>query len=166
MATQQRLDEEAKAFLVERLACYDTPTQAQAALKEEFGLDVSLPAIQAYDPTKRQGKDLSQKLVTLFRKTREKFQSDVESIPISHKALRLKTLDRARSHFERVNNFVAAADMCERAAKEMGGAFTNQQKHEHSGKDGTPLTASVFLTGAPAAPPAPKAVGRVSKRGD
>ena len=53
------LSNEVKAFIVQALACFDTPSQVAAAVREEFGIEVTRQKCEAHDPTKRAGKDLS-----------------------------------------------------------------------------------------------------------
>lgn len=52
-----------KRFIVQALACRDTPCQVSEAVKEEFSLDVSRTHVAQYDPTKVTGKDLAEKQV-------------------------------------------------------------------------------------------------------
>jgi hypothetical protein len=46
------LSPEVKAFIVQALACFDTPTQIASQVKQEFGLDISIQQVSSYDPTK------------------------------------------------------------------------------------------------------------------
>ena len=45
------LSPEVKAFIVQALACFDTPTQIASQVKQEFGLDISIQQVSSYDPT-------------------------------------------------------------------------------------------------------------------
>ena len=169
MAETVELSDEVKTFIVQSLACWDTPSVVAAAVKAEFDVEITRQRVETYDPTKRAGAKLSQGFREIFEATRKKFLEDTAEIGISHKSVRLRMLDRGARHFESVKNFIGAADLCERAAKEMGGAFTNQQKHELTGKDGQPLppqTATIVLTGRPESSPPPQAVDGVRKPGD
>jgi hypothetical protein len=51
MATSEELSGPVKAFIVQRLARFDAPSQVVKAVKEEFGLDVSRQRVHFYDPT-------------------------------------------------------------------------------------------------------------------
>lgn len=55
------LSPEVKAFIVQALACFDTPTQVVEQVKQEFNLTVSIQQVSSYDPTKAIGKNLGQK---------------------------------------------------------------------------------------------------------
>ncbi|MBN3822338.1 DUF2280 domain-containing protein [Burkholderia sp. Ac-20384] len=138
------LNEAVKCFIVQALACYDTPTEVADSVKAEFGIEVSRVQVAQYDPTKVAGKGVGKKWVELFHATRERFRREVAEIPIADQAYRLRQLGRLFDRTARSGNTVGAAQLLEQAAKEAGGAFTNRQKLEHTGKDGSPIkTAAV-----------------------
>jgi hypothetical protein len=119
-----------KRYIVQALACFDTPNQVSKAVKDEFGLDVPRSQIQRYDPTKSHGQDLSGPLRTLFEETRAKFRSDVEAIPIANQTYRLNSLNRMLLIAESKSDAALAASLMEQAAKEVGGAYTNTRRLE------------------------------------
>lgn len=131
-----KLTDEVKTFIVQRLACYDTPSHVAAAVKEEFGLIVSRQQVQEYDPTKR-GKAPAKRWVALFESTRERFKDTIDEIPIAHTAVRLRRLDRMAVKAEDKGNFPLAAALMKQAAEDYGGVYTNRR--ELTGKDGKPL---------------------------
>lgn len=135
-----KLDDVARAFIVQSLACFDVPSVVVAAVKKEFGIEVSAQAVEAYDPTKRAGRNLSVKWSSLFEMARAEFLKDTQRIAISHRPVRLRALQRMAEKAEGMRNLALAAQLLEQAAKEMGEAYTNRQKHEVTGKDGAPLT--------------------------
>lgn len=134
-----RLSDEVKAFVVQALACFDTPSAVAEAVKREFGVDVSKQAVEAYDPTKRAGAKLAEKWRSLFEMARAEFLADTDRIAISHRVVRLRTLQRMAEKAESMRNIALAAQLLKQAAEEMGGAYTNSRKHELTGKDGAPL---------------------------
>lgn len=131
------LPENVKTFVVQALACYDTPSQVAAAVKEEFGLDVTRQHMGRYDPTKASNKDVSPRLRDLFHATREAFLKDTATIPIAQQAYRLRVLQRSLARVETQGNVAMTAQLLEQAAKEIGGAFTNRR--EITGKGGGPV---------------------------
>ncbi|HGF7373662.1 TPA: DUF2280 domain-containing protein [Vibrio cholerae] len=133
------LSNDIKAFVVQALACFDSPSTVVAQVKQEFSFDVSIQQVSAYDPTKAAGQRLSQKWIDLFNATRERFQSELSDIPIANKAYRLRALDRMATKAENMRNFNLTAQLIEQAAKECGDSYTNKQKHEHSGAGGGPI---------------------------
>lgn len=135
-----KLTPEAQAFAVQALACFDKPAAVAAAIREEFGVTITPQSVEAYDPTKRAGANIAQKWRLLFNETRETFLASTATIGISHRAVRLRLLDRMVGRAEAMGNMALAAQLLEQAAKEAGDAFTNRSKHEVVGKDGAPLS--------------------------
>ncbi|MEB2379962.1 DUF2280 domain-containing protein [Enterobacter sp. R-1.6.2] len=128
---------EVKAFIVQSLACFDTPSQVVELVKKEFGLSITRQQVESHDPTKANGRGLAQKWVELFHETRKRFQTELSDIPIANKAYRLRALDRMMSRAEGMKNMALAASLMEQAAKEVGDAYSNKQKVEHTSPDGT-----------------------------
>ncbi|CAH3716731.1 hypothetical protein AI2799V1_1989 [Enterobacter cloacae] len=128
---------EVKAFIVQSLACFDTPSQVVELVKKEFGLSITRQQVESHDPTKANGRGLAQKWVELFHETRKRFQTELSDIPIANKAYRLRALDRMMTRAEGMKNMALAASLMEQAAKEVGDAYSNKQKVEHTSPDGT-----------------------------
>ncbi|MEC6413528.1 DUF2280 domain-containing protein [Achromobacter xylosoxidans] len=126
-----------KSYIVQALACWDTPSQVAEAVKEEFGLDVPRMQVAQYDPTKVAGKDLAKKWRDLFEATRKRFREEVAEIPIADQAYRLRQLGKIYERHISHGNVIGAAGVLEQAAKEVGGAFTNRR--EHTGVGGGPI---------------------------
>ncbi|EPH9701163.1 DUF2280 domain-containing protein [Enterobacter hormaechei] len=127
---------EVKAFIVQSLACFDTPSQVVELVKKEFGLSITRQQVESHDPTKANGRGLAQKWVELFHETRKRFQTELSDIPIANKAYRLRVLDRMATRAEGMKNLALTAEIIEQAAKECGDAYTNKHKFEHSGPNG------------------------------
>ncbi|MGX1904021.1 DUF2280 domain-containing protein [Enterobacter asburiae] len=128
---------EVKAFIVQSLACFDTPSRVVELVKKEFGLSITRQQVESHDPTKANGRGLAQKWVELFHETRKRFQTELSDIPIANKAYRLRALDRMMTKAEGMRNMALAASLMEQAAKEVGDAYSNKQKVEHTSPDGT-----------------------------
>ena len=84
------LKEPVKIFIVQALACRDTPQEVAELVSQEFGVKIDRVQCSTYDPTKQRGKNLSKKFVDLFYETREKFDAGLIDIPITQKFYRLK----------------------------------------------------------------------------
>jgi hypothetical protein len=130
-----RLSEDAKTFIVQRLAMFDTPTQVADAVKESFGVDTDRRQVELYDAL-RAGEKPAARWVALFNATRAKFLATVSDIPIANKAVRLRRLERMAVAAESKKNFPLAAQLHEQAAKEVGDFYTNTRKLAHSGAVG------------------------------
>ncbi len=138
---KSKLRDEVKTFIVQSLACFDTPGVVADAVKREFGETITRQSVECYDPNKRAGSRLSERWRILFEETRKAFLEDTSKIGISHRSVRLRALDRMAARAEERGNMVLAAQLHKQAAEEMGNAYTNRR--ELTGKDGKDLPAPV-----------------------
>ncbi|HGH5788407.1 DUF2280 domain-containing protein [Klebsiella pneumoniae] len=138
------LKPEVKAFIVQSVACFDTPSQVVESVLKEFGIQITRQQVEQNDPTKVSGKGLAKKWVDMFNATRDRFLNEISDIPIANKAYRLRALDRMMTKAEGMRNMALAASLMEQAAKECGDAYTNKQKVEHSGGVAVSSVASVM----------------------
>lgn len=134
-----KLTPEVQTFIVQALACFDSPKTVADAVKAEFDIVVSRQAVEVYDPTKKSS-TTSTKWTALFEETRKAFLEDTSKIGISHRAVRLRALQRMAEKAEAMNNIALAAQLHEQAAKEAGDSYTNRR--ELTGKNGVPLPAA------------------------
>lgn len=139
-AKKPSLPDEAKRFIVNALAAFDSPSQVSAAVKEEFGIDVARQVVEAHDPTKFAGRKLAAKWREMFEAARKGFIDEATQVPIAHRSTRLRALFRMAQAAERKGNFPLAAQLHKQAAEEMGNAYTNRR--ELTGKDGKDLPAA------------------------
>lgn len=137
------LKDEVKQFIVQALACFDTPTQVSNAVKEEFGLIVPRQQVSAYDPNTYVGRRLSKKWRVIFEDTRKAFRENVAEIPIASRAFRLRALARMAQGAENTRNIALAVQIIEQAAKEVGDVFVNRRIDAPSEQTPSP-TAIVF----------------------
>lgn len=122
------LTESVKRFVVQALACYDTPTQVAEAVKEEFGLEVHRSQIAQYDPTKAAGKSLANKWRVMFDDTRKRFREETGEIPIAQRAYRLRKMGQIAAKAEQMRNLPLVLQILEQAAKETGDAYVNHKQ--------------------------------------
>ncbi len=119
-----------KRFIVQALACFDTPTQVVEAVKEEFGLQVHRSQVAQYDPTKIAGSKLATKWRVLFQDTRTRFREEAAEISIANRAFRLRGLARMAEKAESMRNLALTAQLYEQAAKECGDMYVNRARKE------------------------------------
>jgi hypothetical protein len=134
-----------KLFVIERLACYDSPSEVAKAFAEVFDHEPSRQQIETYDATKPRNRGrMSADLIELFESTRASFLDDVSQVPIANRAVRIRELqkmvDAQKTKAHPDQRLVAS--LLEQAAKEEGGMFTNRR--EHTGKDGGPIDFRLF----------------------
>ena len=132
-----KLSDEVKTYIVQALACFDAPSIVAAAVKKEFGIEVSRQLVESHDPNKKAASGLAPKWRVLFEETRKAFLEDTASIGISHRAVRLRALQRMADKAEGQGNMVLASSLLEQAAKEVGNSYTNHRKLDHTSSDGT-----------------------------
>ncbi|MBK5566893.1 DUF2280 domain-containing protein [Ensifer sp. SSB1] len=123
-----KLTDEVKTYIVQALACFDSPSVVASAVKKDFGLDVSRQLVESHDPNKKAASGLAPKWRVLFEETRKAFLEDTASIAISHRAVRLRALQRMAEKAETSGNMVLAASLMEQAAKEVGDSYTNRRE--------------------------------------
>ncbi|VVP25517.1 hypothetical protein PS876_04060 [Pseudomonas fluorescens] len=124
------LRDEVKAFVVQALACFDTPSQVVVSVKERFGLEVTRQQCEAYDPTKYVGRNLHLKWQTLFNDTRKRFREETAEIPIANRAFRLRAMNRFVERAETMKNIGLAMQILEQAAKEVGDVYVNRNRKD------------------------------------
>ena len=129
------LNNKVKAYIVQGLATYMTPSEVMDAVKQEFGIEVTRQQVSSYNPGKAAAVNLSQKWKDLFKQFRDDFNNDIQAIPIANKAYRLNMLDRMARDAEKSKNRPLAASLLEQAAKDVGEVFTNKQKLDHQSSD-------------------------------
>lgn len=134
------LKEPVKIFIVQSLACRDTPQEVAELVKQEFnGFEITRQQVALYDPTKQRGKNLSKKYVQLFEATREKFDAGLIDIPIANKFYRLKEIQKM--YDDSGKNKVAKQKLLKLAHQETDGRTIRQ---EHTGKDGADLEIKII----------------------
>ena len=128
------LNDTHRAFIIQQLACFLSPSETAEAVNKEFGLDVSRQAMERYDPHKHAGRRIAQRWKDLFVTARQAFLDHVENrVPHANKSVRIKKLAHAADAFERNKNYLAMSVMLEKIAREMGSAYTNRR--EVTGRD-------------------------------
>ncbi|WP_330113924.1 DUF2280 domain-containing protein [Pseudomonas sp. JS3066] len=143
------LSGEVKAFIVQALACFDTPSQVVEQVQKEFGITVTRQQCEAHDPTKVSGRGLAKKWVELFNECRKRFREETADIAIANRAFRLRVLERMATRTEQSKNFALTAQLLEQAAKEVGDIYVNRQaKVEVSPEDVPPTRVEVEIVDA------------------
>lgn len=137
MMAKAKLSDDAKTYVVQALACFDSPSEVAEAVRKEFGVEITKQSVEAYDPTKVAGKGLAKTLKAIFEATREAFLKEISSIPIAHRAVRLRALQRMLEKAEKVGNIALVVQITVEAEKIVGEIYTN--KRQLTGANGKPL---------------------------
>lgn len=125
-----KLSDEVKTYIVQALACFDSPSVVAAAVKKEFGVDVS------HDPNKKAASGLAPKWKALFGETRKTFLEDTATIAISHRAVRLRALQRMAEKAEIQSNMVLAASLPKTGRRGSGERLHQPARANGKGREG------------------------------
>lgn len=128
------LNNEIKAFIVQSLACFDSPTQVATAVRDGFGVVVSRQQVETHDPTRKSSKGLAKRWVTLFEDTRSSFRAEMVKEPIANRSVRLRALGRMCEEAEARGHLVLAMKLLEQAAKECGDLYINGRVRADGGQ--------------------------------
>ena len=161
MNERAELSDEAKTFVVQALACWDTPSDVAKAVRDEFGITITRQSIEFYDPTKRAGANLSTEFKALFEATRARFTAETAAVGVAHRTVRLRRLQRFADKAESMGNLGLAAKLLEQAAKEMGDSFSNKVAISGDGQGGPIQHGLTIRFVRPGAAPS-RGAGRVS----
>ncbi len=126
--TAHKLTGPAKDLVCQLLAEFARPTEVQAAVKDEFGIQVSLPSILWYRDSPKWSKVIEAK--------RQALDANVDRLPISSRYWRLKKrqelLDQAR--FGEKPDLGTARGILLDAAKELGQLKPESATEAHIGQ--------------------------------
>lgn len=121
---RDELTTEIKVFIVRRFACFESTREVRKAVEDEYGLELSGPAVARYNATNASGEaSMGQELKELFWTTRKRFEEEIEDIGIVHKAYRLQKMDEMERKARAKEDFKSASDLLKQAAEELGGAY-------------------------------------------
>ncbi|AYA02243.1 DUF2280 domain-containing protein [Acinetobacter sp. WCHAc010034] len=135
-----RLKKTEKVFIVRSLAQFMTPTEVVVAIKENFKIDVSPQQVEAYDPTKAAGADLSQEFVDLFHEARKKYiDQPIYNIEAANDIVQLRVLSAL--FIKKQGNTRDAIKLSDQIQKIVKGYY--EKKIEITGKDGEPFQPTV-----------------------
>jgi hypothetical protein len=126
------LNDEQTAYVVQRLALFDSPMTIANAMQEEFGVVLTRLSLEHYDPNSFAGRALATRWAELFRQTRAALLENPAAIGIANKAVRLRWLHGIAERALEQGSHGDARAAIEQAAKEMGESYS-KQKHEHPG---------------------------------
>jgi len=112
-----------KLHILTALACFETPQQVAASVKEKFDIEVSRQCVEGHHPERRAGARLDSKWRAVFYGTRMRLRAELDGIPIACQSYRLKVLGRIALQAEDMGNLQLAMRIIEQAANEVGGMY-------------------------------------------
>lgn len=124
---KQTIPNEVRSHIVQALACFDPLQTVRESVKKDYGLDVTKQYVESHDPTKKASHGLAKRWADLFHETRKTFIEDTSGVGVSHRATRIRALQRYITKAEEQKNYRLAAELIAQVAKEMGDAYTNRR---------------------------------------
>jgi hypothetical protein len=107
----------------------DPLARVMAEFRETFGEKIDRRKAHSYEASRPcYRRKIGKALCTLFDRTRAEFESQKMAVPIASKLWRLRSYQRCAERAEEMGNLVLVGEMCEHAAKECGGMFTNRRE--------------------------------------
>ena len=123
-ASMAILTDEIKEFIVNGLACFDTPSEVAEAVRVNFDITVSRQQVHEYDPSG--SRPPAARWRALHAATRARFLAEAAEIGVAHKSVRLRFLDQMVRRCMRMDLDMAGTFLVQ-AAKECGGMYENRR---------------------------------------
>ena len=121
----RKIPDVVKCRILEHLAAYRTPGKVAELIRHEFGIELTPRHVRAYDPTSLQFA-AGRKWKQYFETARDRFDSEVATIPIYYRAYRLHKLEEVRKMAMEQGNVRLAMRALKQAAEEVGDIYTNR----------------------------------------
>jgi hypothetical protein len=126
--TDNKLTDEQKTHVVQRLARYESSASIARWLRQECGVAISRQGVEYYDPDSYAGRHCAGRWKELFLATRKAITDDIAEIGAANQMVRVRWLDAmARAAMDK-GSFKLAADLLAQVAREMREAGNT---HEH-----------------------------------
>ncbi|RFU48649.1 DUF2280 domain-containing protein [Paraburkholderia sp. DHOC27] len=87
------LTQKMKRFVVRALATGHGVVEVQRMVKQSFDVDITVPSLLKYNPTRITGARLSAPLRKLFFDTRARTNDELENTDLAHDVVRMRRLD-------------------------------------------------------------------------
>ena len=114
------LSDEIKTAIVQRLACFMSPTDIARSIKEDFDIAISRQQVHRYDPDGSFGNRLAPRWRLLHDNTRRRFLDEVAEIPIALRAWRLRHLHELYLTAREKGDLTECLGLLKQAAIEVG----------------------------------------------
>jgi hypothetical protein len=122
----RKLSEELKAYVVRRLASYDSSTAIARDLKELFGVEVALPTIDYYHPERVSSLKLPPCWQELFWETRRAFIAACTQASTMEQMVRVRLREDMVLMARDAGHYRSANELLDSIAKEAGKMFTSR----------------------------------------
>jgi len=161
-----RLTDRQKIYVVRRLAAYDKARAIAQSLARDFGVTVTIKAIESYNPSLATGRHLGQRWRALFAQAREDYLKSTAEIGVTQKAVRIRWRERLTQRAEEAGKFKAASDILDAIARDVGDILDKRQTRDRFRERGAAAAATIIINGRTEVVPATAAAGDVRKPRD
>jgi hypothetical protein len=121
-----KLTPEQKAYVVRRLATYDTPTAIARDLEALFGVEISVQAVDHYNPERGSYDNLAPCWKELFWETRKAYIAACAEAGTMEQMLRVRLREDMVLMARDAGHYRIANELLDSIAKEAGKMFTNR----------------------------------------
>jgi hypothetical protein len=142
-----RLTDRQRIYVVRRLAAFDKARAIARDLARDFGVTVTIKAIESYNPCLATGRHLGKRWRELFAQAREDYLQSTAEIGITQKAIRILLRERYAHRAEEAGQFKAASDILDAIARDVGDIFDKRQTHDRFSNRGAAAAATIIVNG-------------------
>ena len=136
-----KLSDEQKLAIVKLLANFASPTQIQKAVKQNWGIELTINGIRHYDADSNASRTLGAHWVAAFRQERELAKGRIGGLGVSHLSYRMRIYQGIVNKFVEFNpdgtmvtkNDAMLLGTLKQAATDVGGGFTNKIRTQGDG---------------------------------
>jgi hypothetical protein len=118
-----KLTDEHRVYLIKRLAAHHTCSSIVQGLKEEFGVTVSVRAVDHYNSARDPRDGLAKRWKELFRKEREAYIARTADVGLTDKPARIRQREAMMHREWAAGRHARANVILDSIAKDIGDAF-------------------------------------------
>jgi hypothetical protein len=126
MPRKCKLTDAQKAYVVRRLAAYESPTAIARDLERDFGVTIGHQAVGRYNPAL--GSRLAQRWKDLFAQARAAHRAATAKAGVTGKAAAIRARERMALAAWGAGRFKHASDILDAIAKEVGNPFNDKDE--------------------------------------
>ena len=121
-----KLTPEQKAYVVRRLATYNTPSAVARELKELFGIEIAVQSVDHYHPDRVSRDNLAPCWKELFWETRKAYVAACKEVGTMEQMVRVRLREDMVLMARDAGHYRVANELLDSIAKEAGRMFTNR----------------------------------------
>jgi hypothetical protein len=123
-----KLTDAHRIYVIQRLAARHSPTSVVLGLRQEFGIAVSRPAVNHYDPERVPRAALARRWKDLFWKEREAYEARTAHLGVTDKAARIRQREAMMHREWAAGRHAAANEILDSIARELGASYGQRKR--------------------------------------